>query len=452
MVISDRTRLLASTIKKLFHRGANTNIRRIIKKSHNADIAAVMQIFTEEEAYGLFQMVPDPDTQANIISYLDSETQKMLLDRLSTETAAELVELMEPDDAADLLSLLPDEDSKNIIEGLMEESSTEVVDLMGYPEDSAGGIMSSDYLALPEATTVEQVIQELQSEDSENKVAFYIYVVNRTDHLVGVVSLKQILLSRKTTQLRDLMTTNVISVNTDTDQEQVASHVAQYDFLSLPVVDKSNVLVGVITVDDVIDVIKQEAEEDLLSMAQAGWGLDRKWYEHLLARLPWLSLSFVVGLICFFVIYSFGPAELSDPAMQRAWGFAAILPLVLSLGVMAGNQSATIMVSALQSGKLIGNKIFEQIGTELLINTISAILFGGLIFLISGFALDNMPHERSYAFAVIIQTILASAIGSILPLIFFKLKADALTMTPPIYAALADISSVLILLFFFNAI
>lgn len=450
MAISDRTRILASTIKKLYHRSAHSNIRRILGKSHAADIAAVLQQLTDDEAFGVFKMEGKPEQRATIISYLDPELQKSFLDRLSAEEAAEVVERMEPDDAADLLSQLSDEDSKTIIEGLMGESSSDVVDLMGYPADSAGGIMSSDYLALPEATTVEQVVQALQSEESENKVAFYIYVVNRTGHLVGVVSLKQILLSRKTTQLRDLMTSNTISVATDTDQEQVASLVAQYDFLSIPVVDNENVLVGVITVDDVIDVIRQEAEEDLLSMGQAGWGVDMSWYEHLFARLPWLTLSFLVGIVSFFLIYSWAGEEFNT--LSKVWNFAAILPLVLSLGMITGNQSATVILSALQSGRLWGDRLGSHLLRETLIGIAAAAFFGMMIFVIGSYVPASFSNSAFYAKAVFVQMIFATFLGTLLPVFCHKLKADALTITPPVYAALADISAVAILLYFFNAI
>ena len=292
-MLNERTRMLVTTFQKLLHRKAYSNIKKIMGKTHNADIAEVLQSIGADEALEVFKLDASVDERADILSYLDKNLQKFILSKLSDQEAAQVVQAMETDDAADLLSHLSDDASKTIIESLDSEESAEVVDLMGYPEDSAGGIMSSDYLAFTEGTTVGEVVQALHGDEAENKVTFYVYVVNRTDHLVGVVSLKQLLLSRKVRKLSELMATNTIYVSTDTDQEQVAETVARYDFLSVPVVDENNCLVGVITVDDVIDVIKQEAEEDLFSIAQAGWGVEMSWFEHLVARLPWLLLSFL---------------------------------------------------------------------------------------------------------------------------------------------------------------
>ena len=295
-MLNERIRMLSTTIQKLHHRGAKKNIQRILSKSHAADIAGVLQLLALDEAVEVYRLEEDASDRAEILSYLEPNFQKNLLDKIGKHEAAKVVAEMESDDAADLLSELSEEESKNIIENLIPDETTEVVGLMGYPEDTAGGIMTTEFLSFKEDATVAEVIQELQA-DEDDRILFYVYVINQSGHLVGVLSLKHLLLAKKNTVLRDLMTTNVIAAKTDTDQEQVADIVERYDFLSIPVVDEGNKLVGVITVDDVIDVIKEEAEEDLLAMAQAGWGLNMSWREHLQARIPWLLLSFFIGAV-----------------------------------------------------------------------------------------------------------------------------------------------------------
>ena len=443
-MLNERTRMLVTTIQKLLHRQAYANIKKILSKTHNADIAEVLQSIGSDEALEIFKLDSNIDERADIFSYLDKSLQRSILSKLSDQETAQIVQAMESDDAADLLSHLSEDVSKTIIEALDSEESTEVVDLMGYPEDTAGGIMSSDFLAFTEGATVGEVVQTLHGEDAENKVSFYVYVVNRTDHLVGVVSLKQLLLSRKSAKLSELMATNTIFVRTDEDQEQVAELVARYDFLSLPVVDANNCLIGVITVDDVIDVIKQEAEEDLLSMAQAGWGVEMSWHEHVIARLPWLLLAFLVGSICFGIIYLNGPGG-------EAWALASIIPLVLSLGAMAGNQTATVLLGALQTGQFWGGKLWVHAFREITTGLLYSVFFGLLVYFISGVVLPETQWNVHFGLALGLQILLATMLGTALPIIMRKLKLDPLVLTPPIYSSIADIAAMLILFGLYNA-
>lgn len=444
-MVNERTRLLTATIQKLLHRGAMPNIQRILSKTHSADIASVLQNFSDLEAYEIFKLEPSASVRAEILSYLDNDFQKKILDRISPEQASELVNLMDSDDAADLLANLPEEETKNILDSLEEENSTEVVDLMTYPEDSAGGIMSSDYSEFTEEKTVEQVIQALQGEELENKITFYIYVLNNTGHLVGVVSLKQLLLSKKSSSLKQLMHPSVISVKVDTDQEQVAQTVERYDFLSIPVVDENNKLVGVITVDDVIDVIRAEAEEDLLAMGQAGWGVDMTLLQHFNARLPWQLVSFLAGAICFSLVFWFGARLAPDFSTNSVWRILAFVPLLLALGAMVGNQSATVMVGALQTERFMGGKIQTHLLRELVLGTLFSIFFGGAVYLIGSLLIPAGHWQPSMALAIACQVLVVVLLGTCLPLLLSRLKLDPTVVSVPLVTAFADIFAVLIL-------
>lgn len=444
-MINERTRMLVTTIQKLHHRGAFSNIQKILAKTHKADVATVLQMLAEEEATEIFLLEKRPDERAQILSYLEEDFQRRILAHVTAKEASELIENMDSDDAADLLGSLSDEESKNIIEGLAAEGSTEVVELMSYPPESAGGIMSSDFLAFLETATVDEVVQALQGEEAENKVTFYVYVVNRTNNLVGVVSLKQLLLSRKSTSLRELMVTNVISVKTDTDQEQVAEAVARYDFLSVPVVDEANCLIGVITVDDVIDVIKQEAEEDLLAMAQAGRDVDMNWLGHLKARLPWLSLTFLVGAASFvFIRWILGEDTFQS---SNLWAKVCLAPLLLSLGAMAGNQVATVFMGAIRTDGR--GQTWAHVIRELSTGLLWSVIFGGFTFGLSYLA---VPASASVlALSVALHLGFTVVLGIALPMLINKLKFDPLGLTPPVYASLADIGAIFILFGLFNA-
>jgi magnesium transporter len=445
MAINERTLMLVSTVQKLLRRGATQNIQRILLKTHNADIAGVLEKLTFEEAYEIFRLQPDASERANILSYLDNETQKVFMERLTTDEATEIVENMDSDDAADLLGQLPLEESKDIIEGMEASESTEVVDLMGYPEDTAGGLMNSDFVAFTEDMTVEQAIQMIQSEDYEGRVTFYVYVLNASGVLVGVLSLKQLLLARKNMIMRQLMHPNVITVQVTTDQAQVAQTVERYDFLSVPVVDENNNLVGVVTVDDVIDVIRAEAEEDLLSMGQAGWGVNMTISEHIVARLPWQMLAFITGCICFGIIYGFGINIDYNLKTNEAWGMAAYMPLLLALGAMAGNQSATMIISAIQSGRHEGAKLRNFIGRELLLSLIFSVLFCVLVFVLGKRFIPEVTWISHLSWALGLQIIVAMLLGSLLPLAINKLKWDPTVATVPILTAVVDITSLTLL-------
>jgi magnesium transporter len=258
-----RTRMLKATVSKLFRRGAEGNIRRILMRTHTADVASLLENLSTEERIAVFSHISSIDQKAEVISYLKESTQVEILSILTNPEVQEIVSRMDRDDAADLLRRLPEESSKSILNAMVKVDSEEVEELMGYPEGTAGALMSSELIALDENLTASEAIAAIQREDDDH-VAFYIYVTNKRDQLVGVLSLKQLILSRPQQVLRDIMSTDVISVQLTTPHTEVAHVVEKYDFLSVPVVDQEHKLVGVITVDDVIDVIREEATEDFL--------------------------------------------------------------------------------------------------------------------------------------------------------------------------------------------
>ena len=203
-MIDERTQVLITSVKKLFRRGAKHNIRRILSKTHEADVAVLLESFELNERIQLFYLEENEHKRASILSYLSKDPQRETLEHLPKDEVLKLVGLMDSDDAADLLGYLSEEESKEILSSMVKESSEEVADLMGYPEDSAGGLMSSKYLSLGQNLTVDEAIREIQNEENESKVAFYIYVTSETGGLIGVVSLKQLLLSKKSECLKDI--------------------------------------------------------------------------------------------------------------------------------------------------------------------------------------------------------------------------------------------------------
>ena len=280
-----RTKMLSTTMVKLLNRGAEENIRRILEKTHDADVASVLEVMDTEARISIFQLIPDKQRQSNILSHMGKSFQAEIAHVFEIHNLQELIGCMDSDDAADLLGHLPDELSKRVLSGLHKDELQEVEELMSYPEDSAGGLMSSEFLTIHETLNVEDSIKKIQAID-EDLISFYIYVVNDASQLVGVLSLKQLLLSRPQEILKDVMSTDVITVDIATDQNEVAKIVEKYDFLSLPVINKKRELVGVITVDDVIDVIREEAAEDIQAMGMGGADLDESYWTHINPGFP----------------------------------------------------------------------------------------------------------------------------------------------------------------------
>ena len=250
--------VLLDSVRKLLRRNAEKNLARILQRSRAQDIAGIFRSLSDSEVVRLFLLVPDVDEQAEVLIEADREIQETLLEAIDNTLLLELMREMSGDDAADVVALLGPERADLILRALEgDDESPDVDSLLGYDPQTAGGIMSPDVFALPESTTCEEAIATLQRSHEELEMAFYLYVVNDHGPLGGILSLRGLVVNDPDALLSSLMTTDVVSVTTDTDQEVVARIVARYNFLGVPVVDAANRLVGVVTVDDVIDVIRE---------------------------------------------------------------------------------------------------------------------------------------------------------------------------------------------------
>lgn len=435
--------MLITTVNKLYRRGAKRNIQRILVKTHTADVAEVIQYLETGENLEVLRLEPSLEKRARIISHLKAETQQELLYMMEPDEANDLVSRMDTDDAADVLGNLPEELSSRILQSMERENSEEVTDLMGYPEDSAGGLMNSDFLALGESLTVAQAIEAIQGQDSDAMILFYVYVVDEQEQLVGVLSLKQLLLAKPTETLKSVASSDVITVSLDTDQQEVAMFVERYDFLALPVVDDAKKLMGVITVDDVIDVIREEAEEDLIAMGRAGWSADAALFEHVKARLPWLSLTFLGGLICYALMQTLvSPEIFSEGGVW--WYAAASLPLLLSLGATSGNQAISIALGVIRGDSVASLKVIQHWLKEMRISLFLALFFSALILLGGTVFFGDFNNALMIAAAVGLQIFLSVTLGALIPMLLKRSGVDPTISSIPIYTFLADIISVLI--------
>ena len=443
--------MLAMTVRKLYQRGARSNIQKILNKTHAADIASVLENFIGQEKVEIFRLCASDERKAEVLSYLESSSQETILSSFDPHEVKSIVTHLDSDDAADLLRHIS-EDFANEILGLMDrEESEEVADLLGYPEDSAGALMSSDFLSLQQNMTVAQAIEQIQDQDEDLAITFYVYVVNDSGHLLGVISLKQLLLNRRNEVLKNIMSRDVISTNLSEDQEEVAKMVEHYDFLSIPVVDAANKLMGVITVDDVLDVIRAEGEEDLLAMGQVGTLGESPW-SGFKARAPWLFLSFLGGVACFAVIEiivaSTGHELFGHNWVNRSsWLIVAFLPLILTMGATAGNQATTVAIGVLaKTGHLETKKILSHVMGELTLCLAISILFSLLVWGLAALFYSAMTWLGFVmSLALILQMLFSVGIGSSVPFFLNRLSIDPVVGSVPLLTTVINLTAVALL-------
>src|ERR671915_144125 len=349
MAAQRRIDLVLDSVKRLLRIGATANLLNLLQKQHPADLAQVFSELPDKDREAAFSLLADRNGRLAMeaISELGPEGGAALLATRSAEEIAKLAQEIPSDDAAALIDYLPEELSSAVLDLMRPKESGVVENLLEYAEQTAGRIMNPHVFALNEDMTVGEAITELQS-NRDVEMVFYLYVVDDRRHLVGVVSLRRLLLVSPETPLKRIMTTDIISARVDTDQEEVARQVASYNLLAIPVVDEENKLMGVITVDDVIDVIKDEATEDLYRLA--GVSGDERVFtpprDSLRKRMPWLIVNLATAFLAAAVVGAFQDTI-------GAWvALAVFMPVVAGMGGNAATQTLTVIIRGIALGEL----------------------------------------------------------------------------------------------------
>ena len=435
---TDRNRILVESIKRLLRRGAASHLGKIVNKTHAADLSVVFRSLSLAQQRELFSLITDVEQKGILFSELDEDTFQDLIEDMKLEDIVRILESMPADDVADIIGRLPEEKSQTILDKMKKAESEEVEDLLRYEDDTAGGIMVPDFIALREDVTARQAIESLQTEHSDVEMAFYLYVVDEYGKLVGVSSLRQLVVVSPETPLKEFMTTDVFSVQTDMDQEEVARIVARYDILAVPVVDGSNRLVGIVTVDDVIDILRKEATEDILKMAGAGEEFveTKSILKSTRIRLPWLFASCLGGIFAFFIIGEY------ESSLSKIAYLAAFIPVIMGMGGNIGTQSSTIIVRGLATGRINVRDIWSVVFKELSIGLILGLVYGLLIGAVAQFRYSMEALALSVALAVICSMSIAALVGSLVPMGFARINIDPAVATGPLVTTSIDIISV----------
>nr|HID58434.1 magnesium transporter [Desulfobacterales bacterium] len=439
MLSSESTKILLETIKRLIRRGAMSNLRKIINKTHAADLALIFRLLTPREQKLIFDLMERTEQKAELFREVEHEHLVNVIEDMPPEKIVEILHVMPRDDVADILEKFDKEQTRYILELMREEDSAKVKGLLRYDTKTAGGIMSPDFIALTENATAKEAIASLQRENIE--MAFYLYVVDDDMHLVGVISLRQLVLVPPETKLKEIMSTDIVSVQTSMDQEDVAKIVARYNLLAVPVVDENNKLVGIVTVDDVIDIIREEATEDILKMAGAGEEFVAGPYSVLKSirkRIPWLFASWIGGIIASYVIKHF------QHDLNKLVYLAAFMPIIMGMGGNVGNQSSTIVVRGLATGRLNVKQFWQIISTELSTGFVLGFIYGTLLGMFANFQYEIWALGLVVGLGMVCSMTLAAAVGSFLPLIFMRFHVDPAVATGPFVSTATDVLSMVL--------
>ncbi len=432
-----------------------TNIRQIIqkkdeqkaleflKKLHAADIAEIYDELDIEEAKFLYLLL-DKEKAADVIAELDEDDSEKFLNALPSEIVAEqFIEEMDSDDAADVLGEMSEKRQGEVLSHIKDhEQAGDIVDLLSYDDDTAGGLMAKELVAINQDLSVKKCLIELRNQAEAVDEIYYIYVIDNKGVLVGTLSLKKLLLNSENSLISSLANTEIISVKTDTPEDEVAKIMKKYDLVALPVIDSIGRLKGRITIDDVVDVIQEEAEKDyqMISGITEDVESDDSVYKLSRARFPWLLIGLLGGIIGAWVIGYF------EGDIAKYAGIALFLPLIAAMGGNAGVQSSSIIVQGLANHSITKGGLVVRLGKELMVALLNGISLSILIFIYNYFFSDSFALTLSVSLALFTVIIFASLFGTLVPLILDKYKIDPALATGPFITTVNDIMGLLIYL------
>ncbi len=413
--------LVLDSVKRLLRVGATANLSNLLQKQHPADLAQIFGELPERDRLAAFSVLVERNSRLAMetLSELGPQAAAQLLAGRSADEIAKLVQELPSDDAAAIIDNLPEELSTAVLELMGRKESGEVENLLEYPQQTAGRIMNPHVFALAEDMTVGESITALQT-SRDVEMVFYLYIVDGRGHLVGVTSLRRLLLVSPETPLKRIMAPEPISARVDMDQEEVARLVASYNLLAIPVVDEGNKLVGVITVDDVIDVIKDEATEDLYRLA--GVSSDERVFtpasESLRKRLPWLVVNLATAFLAAAVVGLF-------QATISGWvALAIFMPVVAGMGGNAATQTLTVIVRGIALGELTWTNSKKALTKELLVGIGNGLVVGTIAAVVASTMNGDARLGIILALAMVINLFVAGLAGTLIPLGLKALKID----------------------------
>lgn len=435
-------RIELEELKELLDAKRYTNIRQLLADLNEADIALLMEELEDEERLKVYRILPK-DLAADVFSYLELESQEAIINSLSDKEAGNVIDNLMADDAADFLEEMPANVVRRLLANANPETRQAVNQLLRYPEDSAGSIMTVEYMSLKENLTVNQAIERIRAVGFDRETINICYVLDARRELVGTVALRYLLLSDGDEVIGDIMHENVISVHTLMDQEQVAEQFKHYDFTAMPVVDNENRLVGIITVDDIVDIMEEETTEDMEKMA-AIVPSDKPYMrttvgETYKKRIPWLLLLMVSATFTGTIISSF------ENALSVYAALIAFIPMLMDTGGNAGGQASVTIIRGLSLGEIEYRDVPRIVWKELRVAflcgvTLSAANFAKLML----FDRVGVYVSLTVCATLVMVVLMAMFVGCLLPIGAKRLGFDPAVMASPFITTIVDALSLLV--------
>lgn len=440
---TQRVEILGDTMRRLARRGARRNLSRVLSKVRPGDVAAALRKLVPTEQLFVVRLALEdfPDSAGEVLLELEPGERRPLLEELAPSEIAGLLSPLAVDDSVEIVDGLEDELREAVLALLDRPDRDELQTQFAYEEDTAGRIMNTEFFSLPEDTSVGDAIAKIR-EHGEVEMIFYLYVVDPEGRLVGVLSLRELLLSVPSRALGEIMNRGLVTATTDTDQEEVAQLASRYDFLAIPVVDEGRRLLGLVTVDDVIDIVQEEAEEDFYKMV--GTSDDELLYRERAwrvagIRLPWLLVN-LIGLTLTGVLMKQFQLRLNEAFLL------AFAPVVMGMGGNIGSQTMTLTVRGLATGRIGegGGRMRRFLFQQIRIGLVVALVCAAVAAAVAAFLEQNPAYSAVVASSLFLAIVLASLIGSLLPMAFERMGIDPAIASGPMVTTSSDITGILV--------
>ena len=417
------------------------DLRDLLEEYHIMDIFDVMEHLDEDKKIKLFEVLPI-DMSASILEESGPEFFRSILSNIDQEHGKNILEQMSLDDLTDILSEIEEDERHRIMNLLSKEDADDVKELLVYDEDSAGGIMTTGYIEINKNMTAKEAIDHMRENALEAETIYYIYVVDNDEKLVGVLSLRELITARDSVIVEDLMSENIISIDVDEDREEAVRLVSKYDLIAIPVIDKEGILKGIITVDDIIDVMEEEASEDLYKLAGSSEH-ERDVAENVnattlqqvtssvRARMPWLIIILIMGLLSTIILTKLPFVGIDSNYVK----ILLFLPVILCLGGSIGMQSSSITIMTISSKDSVSTNNTVK---EILVGLITGIVCGLIGGLGTYIIINNLNISLLVSISILINMIFGATIGAIVPSLLKKLDIDTSIVSAPLVSVILD--------------
>ncbi|KAB7704794.1 magnesium transporter [Bacillus aerolatus] len=425
-------------IIKALKEGKKIELQKLLDELHPYDMAAIYTSLPEKHQTRFLLQLSIP-VLTDMIQELENEDQMAVLKKVGKERSRKVLDDMDNDDLASLLDDMSPEKIKLFLAGMKKEESTIIESMMAYPPETAGRIMTNRFVWIRDTFTVREAVDKLKSFAEFAETINYLYVIDAQKKLVGVVSYRDMLIADTNEKVSDVMYGRVISVSVYTDQEEIARLIERYDFLAIPVVDEGNVLVGIVTFDDIIDVVIQEANEDIEKLSASGKSIDFDTKATVAAfrRLPWLILLLFIGLLSGSIISGF------EDTLQQVVALTFFMPMIAGMTGNTGTQSLAVVVRGLASRDIDMKTVVRLIAREFGVGMIIGVICGLLIFLIAFFWQGSAILGVVVSSSLLLTLIIGTLAGTVIPLILYKLNIDPAVASGPLITTINDIFSLI---------